>query len=277
MPNIEGIAKRYDGSPVDYVSIFNWENGKCIAQVVPDVLGNWTYNPLVSLNCGITYVSDGCQPITHGPYNFAAAELIITSGFILISRSTTGTYYGNIDVTNTTAPTWEESFLQTKDIGLLDYKYSNSGNVVITSTDWQVKTINSFNIDWVISVLGINAVSSNDDHKMTFEILDADNEVLFALKSQKQSGTASDLQYGNNLSSLVATGVEGSWYYTSGALSFTETKVIYVNSLSSNYNKSFTFDVNLATARKVRVGGSSRSSYLAGGQAGCELYIRPMT
>ena len=67
---IEGIAKRYDGAPVDYVSIFNWVDGQCIAQVIPDALGSWSYKYNQNLRIGITYVADGCEPIAHGAYDF---------------------------------------------------------------------------------------------------------------------------------------------------------------------------------------------------------------
>lgn len=65
---IQGRAKKFDGTAIDYVSIFNWDDGKCIAQVVPDVSGNWQYKYPDNLQVGITYVADGCEPITHGAY-----------------------------------------------------------------------------------------------------------------------------------------------------------------------------------------------------------------
>lgn len=70
MAKIEGVAKKFDGSPVDYVSIFNWSNGKCIAQVAPNIAGKWVYNYYTNLNIGITYIANGCEPVTHGAYTF---------------------------------------------------------------------------------------------------------------------------------------------------------------------------------------------------------------
>lgn len=67
---IQGTAKKFDGTAIDYVSIFNWGDGKCIAQVVPDALGAWQYTYSKNLEVGLTYVADGCEPITHGAYNF---------------------------------------------------------------------------------------------------------------------------------------------------------------------------------------------------------------
>lgn len=65
---LRGKAKKYDGGAIDYVSIFSWQTGKCLAQVQPDEMGNWKYGYYADLNIGITYVADGCEPITHGPY-----------------------------------------------------------------------------------------------------------------------------------------------------------------------------------------------------------------
>lgn len=65
---LRGKAKKYDGGAIDYVSIFNWPTGECIAQVQPDEMGSWKYDYYADLNIGITYVANGCEPITHGPY-----------------------------------------------------------------------------------------------------------------------------------------------------------------------------------------------------------------
>lgn len=67
---ITGRAKKYDGTAIDYVSIFDWDDGKCVAQVVPDISGNWQYKYARNLQVGLTYVADGCEPITHGSYYF---------------------------------------------------------------------------------------------------------------------------------------------------------------------------------------------------------------
>ncbi len=75
MSKIEGRAKKYDGTAIDYVSLFRWADGKCIAQVTPDATGAWEYEYFTDLNVGITYVADGCEPITHGPYDFISQAM----------------------------------------------------------------------------------------------------------------------------------------------------------------------------------------------------------
>ena len=68
MSVISGVAKKYDGDAVDYISIFNWLDGKCRSQVIPNILGEWDYTYYYDMHIGITYIADGCSPITHGPY-----------------------------------------------------------------------------------------------------------------------------------------------------------------------------------------------------------------
>lgn len=70
MNTIQGRAKKHDGTAIDYVSIFNWADGKCIAQVVPNAAGEWLYSYDKNLIVGFNYVADGCEPLAHGPYEF---------------------------------------------------------------------------------------------------------------------------------------------------------------------------------------------------------------
>ena len=68
MATINGRVKRYDGTAIDYVLIFSWKNGQCIANRIPDTSGNWSFDYEHNAVIGITYVADGCEPISHGPY-----------------------------------------------------------------------------------------------------------------------------------------------------------------------------------------------------------------
>lgn len=74
MSRIDGRAKKYNGGAIDYAMLFDWETGSCIGTSKPDAAGNWRYYYFSNLNCGITYVADGCEPITHGAYQFAHVE-----------------------------------------------------------------------------------------------------------------------------------------------------------------------------------------------------------
>ena len=68
MATITGRAKRYDGLPIDYVLIFQWKTGKCLGKSIPDAAANWSFDYDTNLIVGITYIADGCEPITHGAY-----------------------------------------------------------------------------------------------------------------------------------------------------------------------------------------------------------------
>lgn len=70
MATITGRAKRYDGTAIDYVLIFQWKTGKCLGKEIPSAAGIWSFDYDTNLIVGITYVADRCEPITHGPYEF---------------------------------------------------------------------------------------------------------------------------------------------------------------------------------------------------------------
>lgn len=75
MPTIHSRAKRFDGSAIDYVLIFDWQSGKQLAKIVPDVNGNWSFSFDQNLRVGITYIADGCEPITRGAYDFVISPI----------------------------------------------------------------------------------------------------------------------------------------------------------------------------------------------------------
>lgn len=74
MSRIDGRAKKYNGGAIDYVMLFDWSTGNSIGTAKPDAAGNWKYYYFKNLNCGITYVANGCEPITHGSYQFNHVE-----------------------------------------------------------------------------------------------------------------------------------------------------------------------------------------------------------
>lgn len=254
MSTLQGNAKKYDGTRIDYVLIFNWLDGEIIGTAVPNAAGVWTFNYYADMVVGITYVADGCEPITHGAYSFAAEGSI--TGYLILKYSHIDFYNPANDVLAIDEPTWGEYFSDTKDIALLDYRH---GAAPVTAP-LESKVIDVFDVNWVLSLWGFNNASANDDHLMTFEILDVDNNVLFALKSQKDNSLSCGLWYGNSLSSLSKTPQVGSNPYSTGELSFTADGVFYKNVRTSRYNASFSFVVNLSSAAKIRVAGSAKAT-----------------
>lgn len=75
MAVINGRAKRYDGNAIDYVLIFRWKDGKRLGKSIPDAAGNWSFEYDHNIIVGITYVAEGCEPITHGAYELVTNEI----------------------------------------------------------------------------------------------------------------------------------------------------------------------------------------------------------
>lgn len=250
MSLIAGNAKKYSGAQIDYVIIFDWATGSHMQVIAPDPSGAWEYEYFRDMLIGITYVADGCKPISHGPYDFKA-EYVPISGFILVSMA--GMRRDNsgfmLDKTLVDYATWETNFSQTIDIGLFNMKYGSG------SLPWQQKVIDMFDVNWRLRLYGNNGYGASDKFKWTFEVLDIDDNVLFALKAQDTGTYRSSLMYGRNLQSLVAATTLGSYPKTNGILSFSNSVATYTSNSGSNLNQSFTYAADFTLARKIRVGG----------------------
>lgn len=269
MSTLQGNAKKYSGAAIDYVLIFDWITGEHIGKAVPNSSGVWTFDYFSNLLCGITYVADGCEPITHGSYSFEHIVAYITSGFIYVGLVSTSDFYiSKADVLNTSASTWSDSFSQTVDIGLFNYSHANG----VTEIPYQQKVIEQFNINWVLLVQGFTGTRSQDYHLMTFEIMDANNNVLAAVKSETLSG-GTGLWYGLSLNSLTKTATVGSPPQTYGEIDFSANSLSYKNLYSSDYNSSFVLNVDLSNAAKVRVSGSAKNTATTGAYTGGQLNV----
>src|SRR5690554_4623014 len=64
-----GNATTAEGNPVDLVRIFQWPAGGLETVVTPDETGDWEVFLFWDGDYGVTYIADGCQPVTHGPYS----------------------------------------------------------------------------------------------------------------------------------------------------------------------------------------------------------------
>lgn len=65
---ITGNATVASGGPIDAVRVFEWPTGALAAIATPDESGNWTATIETTGDYGVTYIAEGHQPITHGPY-----------------------------------------------------------------------------------------------------------------------------------------------------------------------------------------------------------------
>ena len=273
MSKIEGKAKKYDGTEIDYVSIFNWSDGKCIAQVTPDAAGGWEYEHFADLNVGITYVADGCEPITHGPYVFVYEQQGITAGYLILKFVHAEHYVARYDVNATSEPTWDEYFSQTVDIGVFDYVSGSTPLVAPLDT----VVINQFDIGWQINLWGWNSATIDSAHFLEFEILDNESNVLFALRSEKDGELSAGLWYGNTLDSMGKAAQTGSEPATSGVLSFALDRVNFLNDRTGDHNESFVFFVDLSSASKIRLSASAEISGSAPKYTNASTYMRILT
>jgi hypothetical protein len=65
---IAGNATVASGGPIDAVRVFEWPTGALAAIATPDESGDWTATIETTGDYGVTYIAEGHQPITHGPY-----------------------------------------------------------------------------------------------------------------------------------------------------------------------------------------------------------------
>lgn len=270
MSVIEGKAKKYDGTAIDYLLFFDWFTGECLGKSVPDAAGGWQYEYFSDLNIGITYVADGCEPITHGPYVFAYKQQGITSGYLILKYAHVERYLARNDVEATSEPTWDEYFSQTVDIGVFDYVHGPTPLLAPLDT----VVINQFDIGWQIGLWGWNSAVRDSAHLLEFEILDNESNVLFALRSEKDGEFSAGLWYGNTLDSMGKAAQKGGQPATSGVLSFALDRVNFLNNGADNYNDSFVFFVDLSNASKIRLSASAEVSGSAPKYTNASAYMR---
>ncbi len=128
---IEGRAKKHDGTAIDYVSIFNWIGGKCLAQVKPNASGFWEYQYSETMKVGISYVADGCEPVTHGPYELTYKDVTspIPSDYILF-YDFNGDLFDKSTNANNGNKTGSASFVDGRKIGTLALGFTRG--VIVT-------------------------------------------------------------------------------------------------------------------------------------------------
>ena len=277
-----GSAKKFNGDAANLVIIFNWDTGHQIAVIYPDATtGEWSYQPVYDEPAGITYIAYGCAPVTHGPYDLVSGKILITSGYLLISISTTyskpseSKYDPQLDSLFTDHSTWLNNFSQTIDVGLFNYNY---GPAVQTTTS-PAKIIEQFNPNWKLHFFGTNATAQADYHKSTLELLDINNNVIFALRSEQEAPKkySCNLYFGRGLNEYQEAPKIGIYRVTNGHLTFTPTKVIFTNIATGSYNGSFEFLADITSVVKIRVSGESKSTYPYGASAGTWIKVIEVT
>ena len=258
MSIINGKAKKFDGTPVDYVMLFEWGNGKCIGTSIPDMTGNWSFNYYKNLNCGITYIANGCEPITHGAYNFIGVPP--SSGFLLLSyidyRTNGVPAINRLNPSLNSEPTWNDYFSQTIDVALIDSIFATSGTATVPS---QTKILDFFDINWTLDVRGY--VNQDAKQLFTLEFIDSNNHVVAAIKSENVGNDRSGFWYGSSLTSLINNTSSHELAFTKGVLTFTNSSMNFENMQgSSRGTASFSFAANMASVVKMRASAFTEKS-----------------
>lgn len=257
MSVLQGNAKKYNGDSIDYVLIFDWATGECIGKAIPNAAGVWTFNYYTNLLCGITYVADGCEPITHGAYAFVAADVIY--GYLALVVAST-TYDAMYDKTAVSHPDWANNFEKVLDLGLHNYQH-NAGTAIATS---KTKIVDIFDINWSLDVFSYAGNGSSDEVSLTLELLDENLAVLAAIKIASVGNYSAAVWHGSTLNNLVRVPFSGSNSYgvVQGVLSFKNNAVYYTNTWTNGgtWTPSFELAANVSSAVKLRVTSSAKST-----------------
>ena len=273
MSVLQGNAKKYNGDSIDYVLIFDWATGECIGKAVPDSAGVWTFDYFTDLLCGITYVADGCEPITHGAYAFVAADVVY--GYLALVVAST-TYDAMYDKTAVSHPDWANNFEKVLELGLHNYQH-NAGTAIATS---KTKIVDIFDINWQLEAFGYVGHRATDEASLTLELLDENLAVLAAIKIASVGNYRNTaVWYGSTLNSLVRVPFSGSYDYgvVQGVLSFKNNAIYYTNTWTNGgtWTPSFEFAADISRSVKLRVTSSAKSTSSTVNGASAYLKILP--
>jgi hypothetical protein len=92
---ITGNATVASGGPIDAVRVFEWPTGALAAIATPDEGGDWTATIETTGDYGVTYIAEGHQPITHGPYYIEAGGAALPE--VIGEAAGGGFYAGDIE------------------------------------------------------------------------------------------------------------------------------------------------------------------------------------
>lgn len=94
---ITGNATTASGAPADHVRVFTWPDQELVSTATPDPNGDWSATVEVTSDYGITYIAEGCQPITHGPYYLEVAGGSGPLPTVIGEAAAGGFYAGDIE------------------------------------------------------------------------------------------------------------------------------------------------------------------------------------
>ncbi|OLF19757.1 hypothetical protein BSP75_20395 [Aeromonas sp. YN13HZO-058] len=168
------------------------------------------------------------------------ATFLPSRGFLVVVQSQSGS--GNIpfyNVESTDGPDWAANFGDTADLGIFRFIYGSGagGDTGVLPT----KTITLAPRNYVFRLEILNASWTPDFSDMDLELLDDAGLVLAAIRTRTDGNYRHGLWYGPNLASLTKAPQAGSYPITFGALSFTDSALVFTSDPDSNRNQSFSF------------------------------------
>jgi len=185
-------------------------------------------------------------------------------------------YSKYLDPNLTTSDGWNKSFSLSNIYPNTGELYRLSSQVTNASRDTGTfsGSFDFFDIDWILNIFTTRACWSSDINEFDVEFRDANNVSIFAFRTLRSGSYGHNFYHGASIATAnIYAGVVGGNYYTSGNFNFTPTSATFTNTQSANYNKSFTFNCDMASVTKiVLVKARTYVSYTGGN--GCSAQAR---
>ena len=195
-------------------------------------------------------------------------------GFLVVVQSQSGS--GNVpfyNVESTGGPDWAANFGETADIGIfkLIYGPGAGGDTGVLPT----KTITLAPRNYVFRLEISNGNWTPDFSDMDLEFLDKAGGVLAAIRTRTDGSYRHGLWYGPNLASLTKAPQAGAYPLTFGALSFTDSALVFTTDPDGNRNQSFSFACQPQKFAAMRFSNlRAQSTYTGPGVANVRVIIQ---
>lgn len=158
------------------------------------------------------------------------------------------------DYNNTSLATHKSYFPGS--ISHLKYSFSATPNVTINDV------ANSYIIEEnplgkKFFIYAANGTYTNTEAQLFLEFLDADNNVIVAMKWFRDTTYSNMFTYGPTLSSQINTTKVGAYGITNGILAVNSNGLLFTNlsTATANYIDNFSYSINLSNIKKYRISG----------------------
>jgi len=172
------------------------------------------------------------------------------SGFMMVCAAVSGQFtYSYLDVSDTSDPNWEANYGRTGNFGLFSYSYHLNNSTDSGILAGILPNLFSSKMVFDLKATAVNYSTDIAEFDMLFQ--DDNNNTIAALRAVSDSSYSTHLYYGSNLNNLTAAGTVGAFPFIAGSLTFTQTTMIFTNSLEQTYNESFTFPCDMSSVTSI--------------------------